>query len=294
MKRHRGITMVEVIVVVAVVVIGLVVLVWVVGTKARIIARTQHDASQLHILHGAFALGAQGGPDSYLLPSTWDAANTTVLAEDPLTKNTTANVYSQLIYFGYMSPDVLVSPAENNPRVQIFDQYQYESPATAAVPDQALWDPAFSVDFVNGIGGTSYAHMIPAARLGGRSPRWTNAFQTSEPLASIRGPHVSAIQRSGKKITGVTYDARSNTMSFFGSSSRWRGNVVYQDGHTQFETTLSPFGGIAPTEAPWEDVLFFDEYLPTDGPDHPYFINEYLGIFTKAGPTMADYGPIWD
>ncbi|HEX2838341.1 MAG TPA: hypothetical protein VHN77_09470 [Phycisphaerales bacterium] len=304
MTERRGITLIEVMIVVAVVLTVLVVLGWVVGTRARVASRKIHDGTQVRGIHQGLVLWCQSCNDSYPLPSQYDKTNSTIAVDDPTTKNTTANIYSILVFNGFFSTELLVSPAETNPRIQVFAGYTDRSPPTAVTPPQALWDPAFSTDFIAGIGGTSYAHMVPATREppqspeGSRNSRWSNTFQSTEPVVGLRGPMTAGDRTDGKGVRLTTMDAASNTLRFFGPSSTWRGNVGYNDNHVQFEDSHAPqstrCGPHRNAQASWDDFLFFDEYLPTDGPDHPYFINAYLGIFTKAGPTMGDYGAIWD
>lgn len=302
MSRRRGITLVEVLIVMAVVVIGLVVLGWFVASTARTTARKQYDSTMVRSIHYSLVLFGQSNGGVYPLPSEYDKNNTTIVTLTPEDKNTTANILSILMYNSFFSAEVLVSPAERNPRIQAFAGYAFSNPPSATNPQQAMWDPAFSVDFINGIGGTSYAHMIPAGREGGMHARWSSTSRPNEAIIATRGPAVSGITRQGPKIVGADFDTDSNTLNFFGGSRAWRGNVAYNDNHVSFEESIMPASGAIKQRQPpgevWDDVLFYDEYLPADNPaegsDHPHFTNAFLGIFTKAGPTMADFEAIWD
>ncbi len=258
-----------------------------------------YDGIQAADIQKGFVLGAQCGPDSFITPSWYDKANTTVAAGDPGEKNTTANILSIHIYNGYFSQNTLISTCEVNPRIQTADGYAHTAPPTAVVPEQALWDPAFSVDFIKGIGGTSYAHVMPAGRLGGLSARWTNTFQASEPVVSTRGLRMSTRRLPDGGAQIEDYNRTSNTLRMFGKRRSWGGHVVYADNHMNFEESPAPpsteIGGrVGGADRRWSDFLFADEYTAGDGPEHPYATNSYLGIFTKAGPTMADYRAIWD
>lgn len=304
MKRAHGMTLVEVLVVLAVVVAAACVLL-VLVRRARIASRQVHDGARVGDVHRGFVLGGQGGPDSYLLPSWYDKNNTTIIAEDPFSKNTTANILSIHIYNGFFGPEGLISPSENNPRIRTFLGYQQSAPTAAAVPMQALWDPSFSADFVNGVGGTSYVHVVPGNRSGKApefhglygSARWSNSFQSSEAFVATRGPQMSVQRAREKGAVLDRFDKSSNTLRLFGRSSTWRGNVAYNDNHVQFESSLAPSAThCSPgfNQPLWDDFLFADEYEPRDGDGGCYYLNSYLGIFTKAGPTIADYGAIWD
>ncbi|MFO0830985.1 MAG: hypothetical protein U0637_03970 [Phycisphaerales bacterium] len=292
---RRGITLWEVLIALAVCVTAAV-LFAVLANRAQSDRHRLRDSFQVRSIHQGLILGAQSGRDSFITPSWYDKANTTINAE-PSSKNTTANILSIHIYNGYFIPDMLISPAEKNPRIRACTNYSQSAPPTAATPNQALWDPAFSADFIHGIGNTSYAHEIPAGRSGGLSPRWCNDFQASEAVIANRGPLVASTDRNDHRLSHAAFNTGSNTLRFYGRSPAWQGNVAYNDNHAVFEKTFMPLTldkNGRPDPQAWDDILFYDEYLPADGPDHPYAINNYLGIFTKAGPTVADFTAIWD
>lgn len=291
-------TLVQVAVAVGAVVV-LLVLAIVAARRFHLGARTVYDGIQAADIHKSFVLGAQARRGTFMTPSLEDTTNTTVIASDPGEKNTTANVLSMHLYNGFISPYVLVSTCEVNPSIQPAKSLANTSPPTAIMPEQALWDPAFSVDFINGIGGTSYAHVMPAGREGGLSPRWSPTLDAREPVVSTRGLRMSTRRLPDGGAQIEDYDRTSNTLRMFGKRRSWGGHVVYADNHMNFEESPAPRDaevGVRRNGADlrWSDFLFADEYAAGDGPEHPYTTNAYLGIFTKAGPTIADYGAIWD
>jgi hypothetical protein len=258
-------------------------------SRMRDEARVRSDSTQLRGIHQGMVMAPQGGPDSYLLPSWIDRAGTT-LAGDPASKDTTANIFSIHIYFGFFGPELCVSPSETNPNIRIMTDYQYSEPGSALTPSQALWDPAFSADFSSGkTSNFSYAHLLSSGKA--RRAKWTNSFSSTEPILANRGPRVYAVTYGGDTANpAIDFDRKSNTLGIHGPSSSWEGNVVYNDHHVAFETRLDP-PQASRTDTRGKsvaDCLFFDE--PEDEED----MNAVLGIFTRAGAEPSDFHSIWD
>lgn len=253
------------------------------------------DLDNLRTLHRGLVLWGQSGPDCYTLPSYYDSPEGTVEASTPGAKNTTANIYSQIIWNGFASPSQFVSPLERNPAIRPMQKYSYTFPPKARDPKTAMWDPAFSVDFTNGrAGNTSYAHQMPGkAEVGDRttrlinSPRWANTFSALDPILANRGPEIAAVSADG---VATLRNPRSLALGWHGPNDQWQGHIVYNDGHTELTRTMRPAAVLYPPKAekPRPDVIFFDE--PDSLPD----ANAYLGIFPVAGPTSADYREVWD
>lgn len=281
----RGITTIEVVVVIVVVIVA-------VGLLLPYFGRTGHDNRQLkdsiHVraIHQAMVLWPRGDPDSFPLPSFHDRGNQTV-ADEGLAKNTTANVISMLIYNNFISPETCVSSAEANPAIRVDVDYAFSEPPTAVNPRMALWDPAFSADFSGGrTGNVSFALMLPAEE---RLNRWTNTFQATDAVIGNRGPEVTGFGvRERKRVYAMP--KKSNTFLIHGGRNTWEGNIGYNDNHVSFETSVAPelttYKDAAGAEQ--RDCLFLDE------DDDPSKINNFLGIFTTAGATKAEYTAIWD
>jgi prepilin-type N-terminal cleavage/methylation domain-containing protein len=289
-KRCAGFTLIElivVIIVVAVVIIGALMLPAL--GMARASSRQIHDATQVRGIHQGMVLWVPGNDDSYPLPSRLDKDDATV-AEIGREKDTTANIMSIMIYNGFFSPELCISPAESSPNIRLMTNYSYSKPSAATSPSQALWDPAFAADFSGGkVGNLSYAHTLPAdERL---KKTWANTLQAAEAALGNRGPEIASMSTSKRgERTFHFARAESNTYLIHGGRSTWEGNIAYNDNHVSFETRLdpeaSPYKDAAGKQ--WFDCLFFDE------PDDPSAVNNYLGIFTKAGATGAEYKAIWD
>ena len=82
--------------------------------RARGIARGGTDQAQLGLLMQGFHSFAASHNGSYPLPSRLDLGNTTVAAPAGLhiQKDNTGNIFSYMIYHGYTTPEMMVSPVE--------------------------------------------------------------------------------------------------------------------------------------------------------------------------------------
>lgn len=282
----RGFTLMDLLAVV--VVVGLLaVLLLLANTRVHSNSRPIKDSTQVRGIHQGMVLWAQNNSDAYPLPSLIDLKDETV-AEQGRAKDTTANIFSILIYNGFFSPELCVSAAESNPAIRICDTYAYSNPTTATNPAMALWDPAFSADFTGGkTGNFSYGHTLPAeARL---VNSWVNNFGATQAALGNRGPEIKGfgVSRGSRMYVAA---GKSNTFLIHGGKDAWEGNIAYNDNHVNFETTLAPEWSTYPDKAGdlQPDCLFSDE------PDDASEINNYLGIFTGAGATKAEYRAIWD
>ena len=292
MKRCvRGLTVVEVIAIVVVVVI-------LVGILLPAMGRPNHhggsrqlkDQTQVRGIVQAMSLWAQNNGDRYPLPSLVDKDNATV-ADIGATKNTTANIFSLLVFNGSIPTEICVSPAESNGKIEVFTKYALEKPPTAVNPEKALWDPSFNADFTGDKQShLSYANLQP---FGPRAKRWMYTFAATDAQVGNRGPEIKEIQRRRSSFTPIPVLNDSNTFLIHGGRKAWEGNIAYADSHVNFETSM-----IGEDAANWPnyqgkagstpDCLFFDE------PDDVKGDNVFMSIFTKAGAEAKDWKAIWD
>lgn len=266
--------------------------------NARRSARQLKDATQIRGIGQALITWAQNNNDQYTLPSELDKHDQTV-AEVGRAKDTSANIMSILIYNGFLPTEMLISPVETNPKIKPFDTFEAFEPKAAVKPANALWDPAFNADFTGEKdAGLSYAHLQPA---GTRRDRWSNTFNAMEAIASMRGPEIAGLATAeDKSITPKFANEKSNTFGMFTKDkTAWSGNVGYNDNHVSFlADVLAPgkaiaFDPLGRNYADAEgvdrtDLMFYDE------PDDAKSVNDYLGIFIKAGDAPADFKAIWD
>jgi prepilin-type processing-associated H-X9-DG protein len=272
--------------------------------------RQLKDSTQIRgIQQSMFLFADSMKSTAYLLPSALDARNATIALLDgasPESKDTTGNIMSVLIFNGFFSPELCVSPAEANDRITHCDNYQYSSPATATDSANALWDPAFNADFTrtDAKGNLSYAHLLPQ---GPRLKDWSTHADARTPILGNRGPQITNVTKatassaaptspkSGKPgvVRPATKLANSNTLLIHGGRNTWEGNIAFADLHVDFEPSMTP-ETIEYSDGSrwWRDCLFFDE--PDDVTPNRPGQNALLGIFTKAGKSRSDWNAIWD
>lgn len=255
-------------------------------------ARHIKDASQIRGLMQGMIVWAQNNKDDYPLPSRIDLNNTTT-AEAGAAKDHSANVWSLMVFNGFVPVDLLVSPAEANGNIMPDADYQFSSPPRAVKPHDALWDPAFSVDFTSGMGAVSYAHNQPSAsRIS--NTRWSSTSNQTEVVLGNRGPQVTGVAINGTRATTTVAHANSNTYLIHGGRTTWEGNIAFSDGNVEFLpdyvwSGMNPKPSYTTTSGARQiDIPFFDE------PDDAEGTNAFLGVFTTAGDAPADWTAIWD
>ncbi len=276
-------TAIELCAVIAVITVVLVVvLLNAMGQGNRHGARQLKDSTQVRGIVQAMGIFVPCNDGKYPLPSELDAADATV-AGDASAKDTTGNVLSILIYQGNISTELCVSPAESNTgQVQTCNDYQFEHPAAAARPEDALWDPAFRgtpIDAPVGSrtasspGNNSYAQLV---NIGARRAMWTDTFSTTEAVFGNRGP-VYAAEDSAPAPTGGRWrlpggplGVGSNTLLIHGGRTTWEGNIGFNDGHVEFLVKPTPDGvlyarGPDPDKRDTPDNLFINESDETGG-----------------------------
>lgn len=252
--------------------------------------RQLKDATHVRGLQQALIIHAQNNKDRYPLPSQYDLKDDTVKALGA-EKDTTANIYSLLLFNGYISPEMLVSPAESNDKIKACETYEYDRPRKAANPPMALWDPGFSADFSDGnTGNASYAHLMPSKP---RHPLWSCTFDATQPVVGNRGPRVSGVTYQGepdKRTATPEISGKSRTFAIHGPPETWEGNIAFADGHVEFMTQMTHAKRAFKNEKDeaLPDVLFLNEDAD------PADTNIILGIFTHAGPTTRNFRAIWD
>jgi len=269
-------------------------------SSARQAARQVKESTAISQMMQAVITWSINNKDQYPLPSVLDRGDNTVKAA-AASKNHTANIMSIMLWNGMLTPELLISPLENNKNIEADKDYQTMSPKAAANPRDALWDPAFSADFTAKAakGNVSYAHLQYA---GGRKARWSNTFNSDQAAISSRGPEITAVTVHDESTATPTYaDANSNTFKFYTPAGAWSGNVGFNDSHVEFikdhfrpgaKVTTGAFYTVKDKDTgkskKLPDMSFFDE------PDDAASINNYLGIFTTAGEKPAEYKAIWD
>jgi hypothetical protein len=229
-----------------------------------------------------------GNKDEYPLPSRLDRNDVTV-PEPGEAKDTTANIMAIMVHSGIISPEMLVSPHEVNPKIRVIERYEYDSPRGVAKPElaaQAYWDPKLSADFTSREGGhVSYAHLLP---FGERRARWANTFVATEAVLGSRGPEIVRVEERDGRVVPMLAEPGTLTFRMHRPWDRWQGHVAFNDNHVEFLSAMTSgkYRDAAGRERP--DFLHFDE------PDDATGVNHFLGIFIRAGERREDWRGIWD
>ncbi|MCC6227836.1 MAG: hypothetical protein IT432_01260 [Phycisphaerales bacterium] len=256
---------------------------------AAAMQRQIKDATQIRGIEQAMIIWAQNNGDRYPLPSEIDKGDRTV-REKGMDKNTTSNIVSLLIFNGFISPELCLSPAECNANIEVDRDYEFNLPNAASERDKALWDPSFNADFTKGKGNFSYAHMQPH---GNRLARWSSTFLSVEAQVGNRGPEITGVEPVNGRLTAKVKDPNTVTFLNHGPRESWEGNIAYADCHVDYVTTLlgddpKAWDRYKGRAGPTFDCYFYDE------PDDVNRRNIFMSIFTKAGPQDKDWTAIWD
>ena len=239
-------------------------------------SRQIKDSTHIRGIPQSLILASQNNHNQLPLPSILDTSNFNLETSTLSEKDLPRYILSYLIFNGYISRELTVSPAESNPNIKVFDTYNYKT-APLADPNLTLWDSAFKVTpkdtdvtaATQGIGHNSYAYLPP---IGARKKLWSNSFSPTTAIMGNRGPGyaLNAKSSSYSLLSNAPNDEKSggvgsNTLLIHGGRTSWEGNVAYLDGAVYFESTPEPehtlwtFSGASTTKKSFPDHLFINE-----------------------------------
>ncbi len=295
--------------------------------RSRAIGRQVKDSGQLRGLHQSLVMFAQNNNDVYPLPSVLDKANATVdVGVDTGLKDNPKNVMSILIYSGFISPKLTLSPAESNADFGVDSDYSYSEPSSAKDPKMALWDPSFKGPpgpSGQGAKDEDKGNLSYAMRVffGARKETWSNTFKASQAIMGNRGPWYELEGNDWRLSAAAPADAlayartaseatASRTLLIHGGRETWEGNVVFNDNRVTYESKPDPdvlawtFKGLAGPNKVRLDNLFVseDDDLRTADADSlttPGALtrkNNYLRLWqggTAKGADLVDLKGAW-
>lgn len=317
--HRRGLTLLELLAVILMIAFIIALLVPIVG-RVRPRNYVMRESTQIRGIHQGLVLFAQNSNNVYPIPSELDRANTTLTAESA--KDDPGNMLSILLYNGFFSAELLVSPVEQATYIEPISNYALSSPPNAANPAQALWDPSFRGStaehgFTSTTGGagikpvgaltpadaqpvayptahTSYAWM---PFFGKRAANWTNNFSATQAVLGNRGPGYRVSMHNGKPVStlitnttppaaGFTADVAkgtsSITLTMHGKSTTWEGHIAYNDNSVRFETDP------APTSNPFTFTGATPPQTSNPQPDNLFVSEDDAMIVGDSNPADAD------
>ena len=273
-SNRRAFTIYEIIIAISVLVQFMVILMVMLRPPRANPANAQlRDSTQIRGIHQGMILFAQNNADQYPVPSQLDKAHTTLTAQSA--KDDLGNTLSILLYNGFFSPELAVSPAERSKLIRVHSTYALINPPAAVKAanggDQAQWDPAFRGSGAeqvakngtkplgtlgadaNVVAHNSYA-LVPY--FGARRDRWSMTFDAGQAVIGNRGPSFELVGEKGEatsrlldtnaqpKSAGFTSEVgkgtTSVTLGILGDKDAWQGNIAFNDNHVEFLTRPDP------------------------------------------------------
>ena len=279
--KKTGFTLIELLVVMAIIALLLGILLPALS-KAREKARQVKSATQLSQIHKGFVTYASDEDGDFPTPSKisrqqYRGAFVPGKGEEDWLLNNHANMYSALIQRNFVSPQILVCPAEINSRVVVDADYDYteykpiqgsywdmaDGYEGAETPQTADWASTGFTSDLYGESNVSYATMMLVGKR--LRDQWRDGMDSSYVVLGTRGPGEDdgTTYAVGAEASSGLYES-SQTIGIFGGREEWFGNLCFNDGHLEYDNTFIPSG-----HSKWEDEA--GEFQEDD-----VFVNEDL------------------
>lgn len=219
--QHRGVSLIEVLIIVIVAAVVIALVAWVLGSalyRARMGSASLTCSTRVNQIHKGWILWANDHQGRYPVPMEV-SPETAMRGAQP--GNSTANVHSLMIFNAYNSPQGVLCPMEVNPNVVEFRDYNYGDRRGGAFQFGDAWDVRFSADLSKRNGcNVSYANL---ALVGKRvDTEWADSLNKDFAVISDRG------HRDG------VFDPNSLTNRLHAAKSTWTGLVGFNDGHVSY------------------------------------------------------------
>ena len=257
--KKSGFTLIELLVVMAIIALLLGILLPALN-KARAKARQVKSATQLSQIHKGLITFASDEDGIFPTPGKiarqqYNGAYVPGKGSEDYLANNHANMYSAMVQRNFLSPQILICPAEVNSRCVVDADYDYNEykPLQGSYWDMHPNDYAGSNGNPDLVGATgfqsdlfgecnvSYATMLLVGKR--KKEQWRDGMDSSFVVLGTRGPGEG---------TGITYavgaDAvdglyeQSQTIGIFGGREEHFGNQCFNDGHIEYSNTFVPSG----------------------------------------------------
>lgn len=267
-QKRQGFTLIELLVVIAIIALLIGILLPALS-KARRSARRLKDSSNIRSVVQGMATFSGSNRDRYPLPSRLDRLNNTIASGntyneityenvgtqgetnepgiEPEGKDNSSQIFSILVWDGYVDTEILYSPSEPSSRFRQDEDYQFSEPQSVRdanndeAAKNALWDPDFLATPVGTTpGNLSYTHMPP---IGARRSLWRNNFNSTLAVIGNRGPLFEErddIEDAWQLREDSAFGDGSITLGMHGNRQRWEGLIGYNDAHVDFASDAAP------------------------------------------------------
>lgn len=241
-QNKKGFTLVELLVVMAIIALLLGLLLPALA-KARATARQVKDSTQVKQVHQGWLTAAVDTNGVFPLPGEVNRAAFNaqqIPGRGPIDEavNNHANLHGVTIARGYVTPQILVSPAEISGKVVVCSTYNMGRVNPSA---DIYWDPidganaptpktGFQAD-LNTQCNTSYA-VMPIDNSARRKTQWRNTGDSRFAILGNRGVKEGATSGNDYK--------NSKTLEIHGGKNEWDGNIGYNDNHVEYGRTFVP------------------------------------------------------
>ena len=255
MKKFKGFTLIELMVVISIIALLISILVPALG-KIKDTANRMKSSTQIRGIHQGLVTFAQGnGAQEWYAglkaDGQLDDSETLAADEDiPYVDGTGQNVrnvearFAILLGNDFYSSDFLVSPSEQNAGIS-----RYDTSVANAKTLTTFTDDNYSYALL---------HIPDPAAANNRLSEWRSTTNSQAAIVTDR-----VIPRTAG---GAITLADSDTYASLHSETSWRGNVAYNDNHVEFETAVALDGTkYANHLVTVDDDLFADEAAPDLG-----------------------------